>query len=251
MVSSVGVRDRLGELYSPQAYVPVSRILYSAGSSSSWSDACPQIRMALHIDSGRALECAVCPEDSAVWTLAAEPLPWAELARRIPGRGEEGTWEPDDYRLALDAYDVQTKAAWEGLADHLVVPAGGEHPRTVLHRIMGRATSASGVCVLGDDSVLEVGLQTRGDRLTAPYGFTMRVTAINGPHTPTTRVLYGPALLAWYYQWHAATGQPLLAYLPSLAKMPVPWPAMLEIADPHTGQVHRIRVEDATPVRIR
>ncbi|MFI9311327.1 hypothetical protein [Streptomyces triculaminicus] len=230
----------------------MSRILYSAGPSSSWSDACPRIRMALHIDSGHALECAVCPEDSAVWTVAAEPLPWARLVRRIPDRGEAGAWEPDDYRLALDAYEVQTKVAWEGLADHLVVLADGKDPRTVVNRIMGRATAASSVCVLGDDgAVLEVGLKTRGDHLTAPYGFTMRVTAMGAPHALTTRVLYGPAMLAWYYQWHAATGQPLLAYLPSLAKLPVPWPALLEIADPHTERSHRIRVEDVTPVRIR
>lgn len=145
------------------------------------------------------------------------------------------------------AYGVQERCA-DSLADHLVAPADGQDPRTVIHRLL-HGTYRSTVTVIADDGAVWAGLRTHGDR-GKEQGITVRITAEPGAeHSALVRGLYAPALFSWFYWWLKQTRQPHTATIPATAKWAVPWPNELELTGPDFPRPPRIRLHNITPAR--
>ncbi|MFE9407353.1 hypothetical protein ACFYN0_00910 [Streptomyces sp. NPDC006704] len=240
------VEECLAQLY-PSWYVPLSYLLTGPGAGS-WNDSRPQMYVARY--RGVPPYDAWCPPEGGQSVLASKPLPWPVLLDRLHAQTETHGCSAAETGPVSAAYGAQQHVA-DGIADHLVAPADGQDPRTVIHRLIPRHYNST-VTVIADDNTVWAGLHIRGPIEWHPYkryGITVRFAIKPGSeHTSLIRGLYAPALVSWFYWWHKATRQPYTSTIPALAKWPVPWPVELELAGPDFASPPRVRLHDITPV---
>jgi hypothetical protein len=239
------VEERLASLYPASWYVPLSRLLTGPSSGAAWDAACPQMYVARYRD--EIPYGAWCPEEGGMSILASQPLPWTTLFDTARAQGK------DLLGGVVSAYGKQEHYA-EHLADHLVAPAEGQDPRTVIRRLM-RDTCHSTVTVPSDDGTVWAGVRTRETSpLDSHRGFGVLVRISADPEaeqlSALVRGLFAPALFSWFFWWRRATRQPYSGTVTALAKWTVPWPGQLELAGPAVDQAVRVRLHDITPVLI-
>ncbi|MFB7630474.1 hypothetical protein ACFC0M_05925 [Streptomyces sp. NPDC056149] len=227
-------RDRLGDLYPGEWYVPSGRVIAGPGSTK-WSALRPEISVTQYPGVGPLpyeVSLNIAPLTACSLVMSA-PLSGEQYGERMAAAGD---WSAGERARTGRAWHEQARLS--EIADHLVVGHDPQDPLSVQRVELAHRRNATSITVVQADGTALVRLRAGGVPGGTVFGYTIR---IDTPSWPRSRALYGAALSAWHWWWRRKTRQPSTWGFQSREALVAPWPAEFSL----TGDgEHLLRVLD-------